>query len=214
MSGRPSNSTSGQRSTRPGDLCSVLCSSIMCLWCLRSNPLEYATRRRSECPRIVWQPASHFLQGSSIVPERERFAQGPPFCCSKSPTTPKCAVPREMAFRYVELWPPHTPRQRFAEKSNGQMGRAHTRHVASDFMPPTSHGTMGIRGTEGLPSRDVQMPSTARRAVGDVLWLHSLPSVPLLTAPPARSGPQRLERILKSRTMGKGWQTWTFLAVS
>lgn len=120
--------------------------------CLIRTALPWNTHSvdSSECPRIVWQPASHFLQGSSIVPERGKICPGAAALLLQIPDDPKGAVPRRMAFRYGELWPPHTlpPEIRRKVKWAG-----HTRHVASDFMPPaTSLGTMGIRGTEGLPS--------------------------------------------------------------
>lgn len=131
------------------------------------------TRRRSECPRIVWQTASHFLQGSSIVPERGKICPGAAASLLQIPRRPQESMPREMAFRYVELWPPHT--QRFAKSK----WAAHTRDTtsASDFMP-ARHGTTESVVARGCHLEIFRMRSTARRAVVDVLWqLLRLPPV-------------------------------------
>lgn len=158
LSGRPSirrrSSTRRQRSTRPGDLCSVLCSSIMCVCVCMVRvstvhlPVQYATRRRSECPRIVWQPASHFLQGSSIVPERGKICPGARRSLLQIPRRPQVRRPRQMAFRYVDFCGHHLAPEKRSQKSNGLWAHE-TRRVRLYATRPWDDT---IRGTEGLPS--------------------------------------------------------------
>lgn len=108
-----------------------------------------------DVPSVPGSSGSPRLISCKVVPScrnEKDLPRGRRSAAPNPPTTPKCAVPREMAFRYVELWPPHTPRQRFAEKSNGLLGTRDTSRPTLCHQPWDSRGTMGFRGTEGLPS--------------------------------------------------------------
>lgn len=138
---------------------------MACLLHTEYSPGNTQLRRRSESPRIVWQPASHFLQGSSIVPERGKICPGAAASLLQIPDAPQVCNAKRNGFPLRGIVATTSQRSRKVKWAG------HTRHVASDFMPPASWDDE-FRGTEGLPSsRDLQMPSTAGRSLDDVLWL-------------------------------------------
>lgn len=193
VSGRPSirrtvsrSSTRRQRSTRPGDLCSVPCSSIMCVYIWRYGAsTSLCNTQPVVVPSVPGSSGSPRLISCKVVPScrnEGRFAQGPRRSLLQNPpANPKCAGQEQRLSATWTFVATTSPRRR-GRKS--QMGCGHTRHVALDVMPP-ANGT-----TQSVVPRGCRLeickcyPRSARRAVGDVLWLPPLPSVPLLTALP------------------------------
>lgn len=98
---------------------------MACLLHTEYSPGNTQPRRRSESPRIVWQPASHFLQGSSIVPERGKICPGAAALAAPNPR-------RTPSVQCQEKWLSATWNRghHLPEKSQSQMGWAHeTRRV-------------------------------------------------------------------------------------
>lgn len=177
MSGRHSTRRPGQRSTRPGGLlcgiCSVLCSSTVyfCMYCLEHAPVAV--------PSVPGSSGSPRLISCKVVPScrnEGRFAQGPPLCCSKSPTTPSAHAKTDgFPLRGIVATTTHTHLPEPGRRKS-QIGWAHeTRRVR---LYATRHGT-----TKSVVPRGCHLEISKCHPRPSVLWMcyGSLPSGPLLT---------------------------------
>lgn len=141
-------------------------------------------RTPSPVPSVPGSSGSPRLISCKVVPScrnEGRFAQGPPLCCSKSPTTPRAQCQEEWLSATVNCGHhTHCP-QRFAEKSNG-LGTRDTSRQTLCHQPPA------LGRWESVVPRGCHLeifsrhPRLAVLWVMCVLWLPPFPSVPLLTA--------------------------------
>lgn len=128
-------STSGQRSTRPGDLCSVLCSSTMYLDIYVSCSLN--TYAHEDVPSVPGSSGSPRLISCKVVPScrnEGRFAQGGPPLAAPNPRRPKCAGPSKMV---SATWNYGHPPPRAGQS---QMSCPH--ETSRVRLYATAHGTM------------------------------------------------------------------------
>lgn len=167
MSGRPSTWPADSVALALGTY-AAFCAVAPCVHGLSSTygvlpSLPWKIRNFVVVPRAPGSSGSPRLISCKVVPScrnEGRFAQGPPPSLLQIPDAPQVCNAKRNGFPLRGIVATTSQRSRKVKWAG------HTRHVASDFMPPASWDDE-LRGTEGLPS----LRSAICHPRLDVLWV-------------------------------------------